>query len=50
MSTQEPEPPFVEQQQAVPGTTAEMDPKPDHGEESYHGSGRLAGKRHYHWL
>jgi NAD(P)-dependent dehydrogenase (short-subunit alcohol dehydrogenase family) len=45
MSTQEPEPPFAKQQQAVPGTTAEMDPKPDHGEESYRGTGRLAGKR-----
>jgi NAD(P)-dependent dehydrogenase (short-subunit alcohol dehydrogenase family) len=32
------------QQQTPPGTTAEMDPKPDHGEESYRGSGRLAGK------
>jgi NAD(P)-dependent dehydrogenase (short-subunit alcohol dehydrogenase family) len=32
------------QQQDVPGTTAAMDPKPDHGEESYTGSGRLAGK------
>lgn len=33
-----------EQQQSVPGTTAEMDPQPDHGEQSYRGSGRLAGK------
>ena len=32
------------QQQQVPGTLGEMDPKPDHGEESYRGSGRLAGK------
>ncbi|WNV77545.1 SDR family oxidoreductase [Geodermatophilus sp. DSM 44513] len=32
------------QQQDVPGTLAQMDPKPDHGEETYHGSGRLAGK------
>ncbi|MGY1886260.1 SDR family oxidoreductase [Blastococcus sp. SYSU DS0753] len=32
------------QQQSVPGTLGEMDPKPDHGEESYHGSGRLTGK------
>jgi NAD(P)-dependent dehydrogenase (short-subunit alcohol dehydrogenase family) len=36
--TQEP------QQQAVPGSTAQMSPRPDHGEESYRGSGRLAGK------
>ncbi len=33
------------QQQAMPGTTAEMKPVPDHGEKSYRGSGRLAGKR-----
>jgi NAD(P)-dependent dehydrogenase (short-subunit alcohol dehydrogenase family) len=32
------------QQQQVPGTLGEMDPKPDHGEESYRGSGRLTGK------
>ncbi|BCL17828.1 SDR family oxidoreductase [Micromonospora sagamiensis] len=34
-----------EQQQTPPGTTREMRPKPDHGEESYRGSGRLEGKR-----
>ena len=33
------------QQQTPPGTLGEMDPKPDHGEESYQGSGRLAGKK-----
>ncbi|MFC4907404.1 SDR family oxidoreductase [Actinomadura gamaensis] len=32
------------QQQTPPGVTSEMDPRPDHGEESYRGSGRLAGK------
>jgi len=32
------------QQQSPPGSTAEMDPRPDHGEESYRGTGRLAGK------
>jgi NAD(P)-dependent dehydrogenase (short-subunit alcohol dehydrogenase family) len=32
------------QQQQPPGSEQEMDPKPDHGEESYRGSGRLAGK------
>jgi NAD(P)-dependent dehydrogenase (short-subunit alcohol dehydrogenase family) len=32
------------QQQNPPGRTDEMDPKPDHGETSYRGSGRLAGK------
>ena len=33
------------QQQDVPGTTAQMDPKPDHGEESYRGCGKLQGKK-----
>jgi NAD(P)-dependent dehydrogenase (short-subunit alcohol dehydrogenase family) len=33
-----------EQQQNPPGRTGEMDPKPDHGETSYRGSGRLDGK------
>ncbi len=32
------------QNQEPPGTTGEMDPTPDHGEESYRGSGRLEGK------
>ena len=34
-----------EQEQEMPGTTREMNPAPDHGEESYRGSGRLSGKR-----
>jgi NAD(P)-dependent dehydrogenase (short-subunit alcohol dehydrogenase family) len=34
-----------EQQQEMPGTTGDMSPVPDHGEKSYRGSGRLAGKR-----
>ncbi len=34
-----------EQSQDVPGTTGAMDPKPDHGEESYRGTGRLEGKK-----
>jgi NAD(P)-dependent dehydrogenase (short-subunit alcohol dehydrogenase family) len=34
-----------EQQQNPPGRTGEMSPKPDHGEETYRGSGRLDGKR-----
>jgi NAD(P)-dependent dehydrogenase (short-subunit alcohol dehydrogenase family) len=33
------------QQQTPPGTTGKMDPTPDHGEQSYRGSGRLAGKK-----
>ena len=32
------------QQQSPPGTTERMRPQPDHGEESYTGSGRLSGK------
>ena len=38
------QPPQPEQKQTPPGATREMTPKPDHGEESYRGSGRLAGK------
>lgn len=33
------------QQQQWPGKTGEMQPLPDHGEESYKGSGRLTGKK-----
>jgi NAD(P)-dependent dehydrogenase (short-subunit alcohol dehydrogenase family) len=33
-----------EQQQTPPGVLGEMEPKPDHGEESYRGSGKLTGK------
>jgi NAD(P)-dependent dehydrogenase (short-subunit alcohol dehydrogenase family) len=32
------------QQQSPPGETSEMEPKPDHGEESYVGSGKLVNK------
>ena len=39
-----PKPPFPEQKQKAPGTTDEMRPRPDHGEDSYEGSGRLEGK------
>lgn len=43
--TQRPTPPFPNQQQdQTPGKTAPMQPQPDHGEQSYKGSGRLAGK------
>ena len=44
-STDELKPPLPEQQQQVPGTTDAMEPRPDHGEESYRGSGRLEGKK-----
>jgi NAD(P)-dependent dehydrogenase (short-subunit alcohol dehydrogenase family) len=40
-----PEPPYPEQQQPWPGLAQRMDPRPDHGEETYQGTGRLAGKR-----
>ncbi|MDQ2803064.1 MAG: glucose 1-dehydrogenase [Pseudomonadota bacterium] len=39
-----PQPPQPEQHQAPPGHTDAMTPAPDHGEHSYRGSGRLAGK------
>jgi NAD(P)-dependent dehydrogenase (short-subunit alcohol dehydrogenase family) len=38
------QPPFPDQSQTPPGMTSQMEPKPDHGEQSYKGSGRLAGK------
>ena len=38
-------PPFKKQPQAWPGLAREMDPKPDHGEQSYRGSGRLTGRK-----
>ncbi|MGX5829955.1 SDR family oxidoreductase [Mesorhizobium sp. 43Arga] len=40
-----PAPPFPEQPQAIPGLARKMDPVPDHGEESYRGSGRLQGRK-----
>ena len=43
--TYRPEPPFAEQQQEVPGTTDQMDPRPDHGEDSYVGYGRLTDRK-----
>lgn len=40
-----PKPPFARQSQAWPGLAGKMEPKPDHGETSYRGSGRLAGRK-----
>jgi hypothetical protein len=37
--------PLPEQQQTPPGTEAELNPKADHGEQSYQGSGRLTDKK-----
>jgi NAD(P)-dependent dehydrogenase (short-subunit alcohol dehydrogenase family) len=42
--TQYPEPPFPKQQQEPPGTEAELEPKADHGEETYRGAGRLTDR------
>ena len=44
-TTKYPKPPFKEQSQPWPGLAGKMDPKPDHGETSYKGSGRLAGRK-----
>jgi NAD(P)-dependent dehydrogenase (short-subunit alcohol dehydrogenase family) len=42
---QYPPPKFPKQTQPVPGLAREMDPRPDHGEDSYKGLGRLAGRK-----
>src|SRR3954464_12861527 len=39
-----PKPPHTTTHQEYPGTEAEMDPRPDYGEESYKGTGKLTGK------
>jgi NAD(P)-dependent dehydrogenase (short-subunit alcohol dehydrogenase family) len=36
-----PKPPYPSQKQSMPGSTTKMDPRPDHGEISYKGSGKL---------
>ncbi|MDZ7873085.1 MAG: SDR family oxidoreductase [Rhizobium sp.] len=38
-----PTPPFPQKKVPMPGRTADMNPRPDHGEESYKGSGKLEG-------
>jgi len=43
--TRYPKPPFKGQTQEWPGLASRMDPRPDHGEESYRGSGRLLGRK-----
>lgn len=42
---QYPAPPFPRQQQSPPGLVSQMKPRPDHGEESYAGFGRLLGRK-----
>lgn len=44
-TTQYPGPEVLEQSQPQPGLARDMDPRPDHGEESYKGLGRLAGRK-----
>ncbi|MET0617596.1 MAG: SDR family NAD(P)-dependent oxidoreductase, partial [Luteibacter sp.] len=43
--TQYPQPDFPKQPQTAPGLAQEMSPKPDHGETSYRGNGRLKGRK-----
>jgi NAD(P)-dependent dehydrogenase (short-subunit alcohol dehydrogenase family) len=40
-----PKPPFEAQSQPWPGLAGKMTPRPDHGENSYVGSGRLQGRK-----
>jgi NAD(P)-dependent dehydrogenase (short-subunit alcohol dehydrogenase family) len=43
MPLQYPKPPYPNQKQPMPGWTGRMEPRPDHGETSYKGSGKLKG-------
>lgn len=40
-----PQPPYPAQEQSMPGTELQMDPKPDCGETSYRGTGKLLGRK-----
>ena len=44
-STETHQPPFTEQKQSTPGVESEMSPRPDYGERTYRGSGKLTGKK-----
>ena len=44
-TTKYPNPPFKSQSQPWPGLASQMNPRPDHGETSYKGSGRLVGRK-----
>ncbi len=44
-TTKYPKPPFARQEQPWPGLASQMQPRPDHGETSYKGSGRLLGRK-----
>src|ERR1700690_2352238 len=43
--TEYPRPPFPPQRQDWPGLASRMMPRPDHGESSYRGTGRLMGRK-----
>ncbi|UEM06259.1 SDR family oxidoreductase [Skermanella rosea] len=43
--TQYPKPPFPQQRQEPPGLASKMEPRPDHGEKSYRGAGKLIGRK-----
>ncbi|MFC3606872.1 SDR family oxidoreductase [Stutzerimonas tarimensis] len=44
-ASQYPRPPFESQPQEWPGLASKMNPRPDHGETSYKGAGRLIGRK-----
>ncbi|WP_304622666.1 SDR family oxidoreductase [Pedobacter sp. Leaf170] len=44
-TTKYPRPPFTHQNQPWPALASKMIPRPDHGETSYKGSGRLMGRK-----
>jgi hypothetical protein len=44
-TTKYPKPPYPGQTQPWPGLASKMNPRPDHGETSYKGSGRLSGRK-----
>ena len=44
-TTKYPKPPYKQQSQPWPGLASKMDPRPDHGEQSYRGAGRLQGRK-----
>jgi NAD(P)-dependent dehydrogenase (short-subunit alcohol dehydrogenase family) len=45
MTLDYPKPPYPKQSQPMPGSTAKMEPRPDHGEASYKGSGKLKDRK-----
>ncbi|HMN73753.1 MAG TPA: SDR family oxidoreductase [Rhodoblastus sp.] len=44
-ASKHPAPPFERQRQEWPGLAGKMNPPPDHGEDTYKGSGRLVGRK-----